>query len=190
MIGLPLAVLGLFAVIVVGSMVTVDLSVRHDVIGFLSCASLISMFASPLLIIVSPWYPLPVLFFMLIGVILSQNLVIRTMSVEFMPFYLSLSTFFMSTSLLCGIFNSEPFVYVSFRDNIHLLVFYLLSYFTLMMNATSCKATGLKKACVFDLQTPNGVGTILGIVQLVLYCYVKNVEREDSREPFIVSFHE
>ena len=44
-----------------------------------------------------------------------QNLVIRTKSVEYMPFYLSLSTFLMSTAFfLYGIFNFDPFVYVSF----------------------------------------------------------------------------
>lgn len=127
MLGLLLAVIGLFAIIVVSSLLIVDLAVRHDVIGFLSCASLISMFASPLFII---------------------NLVIRTRSVEFMPFSLSLSTFLMSTSfMLYGIFNFDPFVYI-----------------------------------------PNGIGTILGIVQLVLFCYYKNVAREDSREPLIVSY--
>lgn len=43
-----------------------------------------------------------------------QNLVIRTKSVEFMPFYLSLSTFLLSGSfLLYGLFNNDAFVYVS-----------------------------------------------------------------------------
>ncbi|KAI3769379.1 hypothetical protein L6452_00481 [Arctium lappa] len=92
MSGLLVAVFCLFAVIAIGSLLVSDLEVRHLVIGFLSCATLISMFASPLSV---------------------MNLVIQTRSVEFMPFYLSLSTFLMSTSfLLYGIFNLDPFIYV------------------------------------------------------------------------------
>ena len=46
--------------------------------------------------------------------IFSQNLVIQTRSVEFMPFYLSLSTFSMSMAFfLYGILNFDPFIYVS-----------------------------------------------------------------------------
>ena len=96
-------------------------------VEFLSCASLISMFASPLFII---------------------KLVIQTKSVEFMPFYLSLSTFLMSTSFLVyGLLNEDPFIYV-----------------------------------------PNGIGTVLGIIQLVLYFYFESKSREESREPLIVSY--
>ncbi|KAL6975571.1 Bidirectional sugar transporter sweet2, variant 2 [Sarracenia purpurea var. burkii] len=127
MLGLLLAVFGLFAVIVAGSLRISDFNVRHLLIGCLSSASLVSMFASPLFVI---------------------NLVIRTRSVEFMPFYLSLSTFLMSSAFfLYGICNFDPFVYV-----------------------------------------PNGIGTILGIVQLALFFYYKNTSREASREPLIVSY--
>ncbi|CAK9151752.1 unnamed protein product [Ilex paraguariensis] len=127
MLGLLLAVFGLFAIVVVWSLLVTDSAIRHGTIGFLSCASLISMFASPLFII---------------------KLVIQTRSVEFMPFYLSLSTFLMSTSfLLYGIFNFDPFIYV-----------------------------------------PNGIGTILGVVQLVLFSYYSNNSREDSREALIESY--
>ncbi|XP_059661392.1 bidirectional sugar transporter SWEET2 [Cornus florida] len=127
MFGLLLGIFGLFAIIVVGSLQIIDGVTRRAVIGFLSGASLISMFASPLFII---------------------NLVIRTKSVEFMPFCLSLSTFLMSTSFfLYGFFNSDPFVYV-----------------------------------------PNGIGTVLGILQLALFSYYKNASKEDSREPLLVSY--
>ncbi|KAL4555190.1 hypothetical protein LXL04_037801 [Taraxacum kok-saghyz] len=92
MSALLVAVFGLFAVIAVGSMLVIDLELRHLLIGFLSCFTLISMFASPLSV---------------------MNVVIQTKSVEFMPFYLSLSTFLMSTSfLLYGVFNFDPFIYV------------------------------------------------------------------------------
>lgn len=53
MLGLLLAVLVLFAIIVTGSLQIVDFWMRRMVVGLLSCASLISMFASPLFIIVS-----------------------------------------------------------------------------------------------------------------------------------------
>ncbi|KAL0306623.1 UNVERIFIED_CONTAM: Bidirectional sugar transporter SWEET2 [Sesamum radiatum] len=52
MLGLLVMVFGLFAVIAGGSLLIVDFEARHLTIGFISCASLISMFASPLFIIV------------------------------------------------------------------------------------------------------------------------------------------
>ncbi|GJR41333.1 hypothetical protein Tco_1058867 [Tanacetum coccineum] len=52
MSALLLGVFGLFAVIVIGSMLITDLEIRHLIIGFLSCATLISMFASPLSVMV------------------------------------------------------------------------------------------------------------------------------------------
>ncbi|KAE8718698.1 Bidirectional sugar transporter SWEET2 [Hibiscus syriacus] len=92
MLGLLLAVFGLMAIIVAGSLQIADRGTRWVFVGLLSCASLISMFASPLFII---------------------NLVIQTKSVEFMPFYLSLSTFLMSTAFfLYGVFNFDAFIYV------------------------------------------------------------------------------
>lgn len=128
MMGLLVAVCGLFAIIAIGSLQISDLFLRRTVVGLLSCFSLISMFASPLFIIVSHSKAKGVLLyqciycflfyiilcdFSLLTDIFLQNLVIRTKSVEFMPFYLSLSTFLMSTSfLLYGIFNYDPYVYV------------------------------------------------------------------------------
>ncbi|KAK6917273.1 SWEET sugar transporter [Dillenia turbinata] len=78
MTGLLLGVFCLFFAIVFVSMRYLDSHTRQLFVGYLSVASLISMFASPLFII---------------------NLVIRTRSVEYMPFYLSLSTFLMRTIL-------------------------------------------------------------------------------------------
>lgn len=127
MLGLLLAVFSLFAIIVAGSLQIVDENIRRIVVGVLSCCALISMFASPLFII---------------------NLVIQTKSVEFMPFYLSLSTFLMSTSFfIYGVFNEDLFVY-----------------------------------------GPNGIGTILGIVQLIMYFYYKSREEPKVVEPLIVSY--
>lgn len=121
-----LVVLVLFAIIVAGSLQIHDRMIRWISVGSLTVVSLISMFASPLFII---------------------NLVIQTKSVEFMPFYLSLSTFLMSTSfLLYGVLNFDAFIYV-----------------------------------------PNGIGTILGIIQLMLYLHYKKKSVQESKEPLIVS---
>lgn len=147
MLGMLVAVFGLFAVIVLGSLQISDFSLRRVVVGLISVASLISMFASPLFVIVSLFKAYPVdfytddtLFFFfpnlkiassfnrcfvyLIIIYFFQNLVIRTKSVEFMPFYLSLSTFLMSISFfLYGIFNDDAFLYVSSlqHKNVHVL---------------------------------------------------------------------
>ncbi|KAG6607945.1 Bidirectional sugar transporter SWEET2 [Cucurbita argyrosperma subsp. argyrosperma] len=127
MLGLLLAVFAIFIAIVAGSLQIANVPLRRNVVGILSCASLVSMFASPLFII---------------------NLVIRTKSVEFMPFYLSLSTFLMSVSFfLYGLFNYDLFVYA-----------------------------------------PNGIGAVLGIVQLVLYFYYSRAATEEPREPLLVSY--
>nr|QEM23331.1 bidirectional sugar transporter SWEET2 [Paeonia suffruticosa] len=92
MIGLLVAVFGLFAIIIFVSMRLFDPSSRQLFVGYLSVVSLISMFASPLFII---------------------NLVIQTKSVEYMPFYLSLSTFLMSLSFFeYGMLKNDPFIYV------------------------------------------------------------------------------
>ncbi|KAG7581973.1 SWEET sugar transporter [Arabidopsis suecica] len=99
MLGLLFVVFAVVGVIVAGSLQIPDQLTRWYFVGFLSCGSLVSMFASPLFVI---------------------NLVIRTKSVEFMPFYLSLSTFLMSASFfLYGLFNSDAFVYVSYSIAIY-----------------------------------------------------------------------
>ncbi|XP_042483858.1 bidirectional sugar transporter SWEET2a-like [Macadamia integrifolia] len=127
MLGLLLAVLSIFALIVYMSLSVLGSPMRQIFVGYLSVASLISMFASPLFIV---------------------NLVIRTKSVEFMPFYLSLSTFLMSISFFAyGMLKCDAFIYV-----------------------------------------PNGIGSVLGAVQLVLYCYYSKTSREDLRESLITSF--
>ncbi|GAU38682.1 hypothetical protein TSUD_54300 [Trifolium subterraneum] len=77
-----------------------------------------------------------------------KRLVIQTKSVEFMPFYLSLSTFLMSTSfLIYGLLSDDIFIYL-----------------------------------------PNGIGTILGMVQLILFFYYEKKSRIDAGEPLIVSY--
>ncbi|KAL5716505.1 Bidirectional sugar transporter SWEET2a [Ranunculus cassubicifolius] len=127
MIGLLLAVFGIFAVIVFVTLRFLEPDMRRVVVGYLSVASLISMFASPLFII---------------------NLVIRTRSIEFMPFYLSLSTFLMSISFFVyGVMKEDGFIYV-----------------------------------------PNGVGTLLGLAQLVLYWYYSRTSSDDRREPLMASY--
>ncbi|XAR56416.1 hypothetical protein NMG60_11036894 [Bertholletia excelsa] len=71
-----------------------------------------------------------------------KSLVIQTRSVEFMPFYLSLSIFSVNkVFFLYGILRSDPFIYV-----------------------------------------PNGIGMVLGIVQLALFYYYRNISKRDSGE--------
>lgn len=52
-----MVVLGVFAIILIGSLQIDDVIMRRFFVGVLSCASLISMFASPLFIIVSMLFP-------------------------------------------------------------------------------------------------------------------------------------
>ncbi|KAL5772086.1 hypothetical protein ACOSP7_011689 [Xanthoceras sorbifolium] len=127
MSGLLVSVFALFAIIAYVSMELLDSQASQIFVGCLTVASLISMFASPLFII---------------------KLVIKTRSVEFMPFSLSLSTFLMSLSFFAyGMFKDDPFIYV-----------------------------------------PNGIGTILGIVQLILYSHYSSKSDERSREPLLDSY--
>ncbi|XP_008784375.2 bidirectional sugar transporter SWEET2a-like isoform X2 [Phoenix dactylifera] len=126
MAGLLILVFCAFVLIICVSLELFDNGRRQMFVGYLNVASLISMFASPLFII---------------------NLVIRTRSVEFMPFYLSLSTFLMSISFFAyGMLKHDFFVYM-----------------------------------------PNGIGTILGVIQLLLYAYYSRKSREDCRLPLLVS---
>lgn len=126
MSGLLITVLCVFSLIAYVSLELFDHQRRQIFVGYLSVASLISMFASPLFII---------------------NLVIRTRSVEFMPFYLSLATFLMSISFFAyGMLLHDFFIYI-----------------------------------------PNGIGTVLGVLQLLLYAYYSRKSREESRQPLLVS---
>ncbi|KAK1554941.1 hypothetical protein Q3G72_019489 [Acer saccharum] len=127
MSGLLVSVFALFVIIAYVSMEHFDSQTRRFFVGCLSVASLISMFASPLFII---------------------KLVVKSRSVEFMPFTLSLSTFLMSLSF---------FVYGMFKDDLFIYV-------------------------------PNGIGTILGIVQLMLYYYYSSKSGQGSREPLLDSY--
>ncbi|PON54614.1 SWEET sugar transporter [Parasponia andersonii] len=146
MSGLLIAVLALFAIIVFLSTRVLHPSIRQIFVGYLSVASLISMFASPLFIIVLQSVSSTHVVFCMD--IVFQKLVIKTRSVEFMPFYLSLSTFLMSLSFSAyGMSKYDPFIYV-----------------------------------------PNGIGTILGLVQLALYYYISTTSTEESRQPLIDTY--
>ncbi|XP_074584818.1 bidirectional sugar transporter SWEET2a-like [Curcuma longa] len=124
MAAMLIAVLCAFATIIYVSLEFLDQPMRKAFVGYLSVASLISMFASPLFII---------------------NLVIRTRSVEFMPFYLSLATFLMSLSFFAyGGLLHDFFIYI-----------------------------------------PNGIGTLLGAVQLILYGYYSRKSGEESTLPLL-----
>ena len=124
MSALLVGVFCIFALIVFVTLKLMEGRVQRHFIGYLSVASLISMFASPLFII---------------------NLVIRTKSVEFMPFYLSLATFLMSISFFgYGMLLHDFFIYI-----------------------------------------PNGIGTVLAIIQLLLYANYSKKSREESTLPLL-----
>ncbi|XP_044462417.1 bidirectional sugar transporter SWEET2a-like [Mangifera indica] len=127
MSGFLIAVFALFGIIVFVSLKFFYTDERRAFVGYLSVASLISMFASPLFVI---------------------QLVIKSRSVEYMPFYLSLSTFLMSLSFFVyGMLKDDPFI-----------------------------------------SLPNGIGTLLGIVQLMLYAHYSSKSGESSRQPLLDSY--
>ncbi|PHU18979.1 Bidirectional sugar transporter SWEET2a [Capsicum chinense] len=120
MLGLLLGVFAAFAAVISISICLFQPPNRQTFVGYLSVLSLISMFASPLFII---------------------NLVIRTRSVEYMPFYLSLATFLMSLSFFAyGMLKQDAFIYV-----------------------------------------PNGIGGVLGAIQLILYWRYSRPNEEPTR---------
>ncbi|OEL29744.1 Bidirectional sugar transporter SWEET2a [Dichanthelium oligosanthes] len=165
--GLLAAVFVVFGLIMYVSLALLDHKTRQTFVGYLSVASLIFMFASPLSIIVSSYKLNTIILHVLICCDLTtfllghsddpyslfsstlawQNLVIRTKSVEYMPFYLSLSMFLMSVSFFVyGVLLHDFFIYI-----------------------------------------PNGIGTILGIIQLLLYAYFKKGSGEEARLPLLVT---
>ncbi|XP_019416247.1 PREDICTED: bidirectional sugar transporter SWEET1-like [Lupinus angustifolius] len=107
-IGLFTSVLAVFSIVVFVSLFALHDNSRKVFCGFASAICSIIMYGSPLSI---------------------MRLVIRTKSVEFMPFYLSLSVFLCGTSwFIFGLLGRDPF-----------------------------------------LAVPNGVGSALGAIQLILY---------------------
>ncbi|KAL0921119.1 hypothetical protein M5K25_008156 [Dendrobium thyrsiflorum] len=126
MCGMLIGVFAIFGLITFLSLQMFDHQSRQIFVGYINVASLISMFASPLFII---------------------NLVIKTKSVEFMPFHLSLATFLMSISFFAyGLLLRDFFIYI-----------------------------------------PNGLGSVLGIIQLLLYGHYREKSREDYTLPLFVS---
>ncbi|XVF40238.1 hypothetical protein PTKIN_Ptkin01aG0096000 [Pterospermum kingtungense] len=92
MLGFLISVLTTFALVIYVSLRFLNSPSRQLFVGYLSVASLISMFASTLLII---------------------NLAIKMRSVEYMPFSLSLATFLMSLAFfIYGMFKHDAFIYV------------------------------------------------------------------------------
>jgi solute carrier family 50 (sugar transporter) len=133
--GLLALIVCVFALIVHTSLAFFDHPVRRLFVGAVSMASLISMFASPLAVMVrlnlhhellsNQEHVLIVFCCCFLGV---QGLVIRTECVEFMPFYLSLSTFLMSASFaLYGLLLHDFFIYVRPRSSFRITFALLLN---------------------------------------------------------------
>lgn len=113
-----------FALIAHASIAFFDQPLRQLFVGSVSMASLVSMFASPLAVMVRMPFQGAVYTsrstcvshrrFFACFVFAVQGVVVRTECVEFMPFYLSLSTFLMSASFaVYGLLLRDFFIYVS-----------------------------------------------------------------------------
>jgi solute carrier family 50 protein (sugar transporter) len=117
------------------------------------------------------------------SVIVWQNLVIRTKSVEYMPFYLSLSMFLMSASFFgYGVLLRDFFIYVRFT--------FPICWLNLLLGLEGCLTACLLVVLILFVslfQIPNGIGTILGIVQLMLYAYFRKGSSEEAKLPLLVT---
>lgn len=98
-----------------------------------------------------------------------------------MPFYLSLSMFLMSVSFFAyGMLLHDFFIYVRFLfPNVGCC-------FCLEGWLTSCLVPALL-LLICRLQIPNGIGTVLGIIQLLLYAYFSKRSKEEARLPLLVT---
>ncbi|XP_010921715.2 bidirectional sugar transporter SWEET1a, partial [Elaeis guineensis] len=113
MLGLFALVVTLFAAVALASLLFLHGQTRKLFCGFAAAVFSICMYASPLFV---------------------MRLVIRTKSVEFMPFFLSLFVFLCGTSwFIFGLLGHDPFISV-----------------------------------------PNGCGSVLGAMQLILYAIYRN----------------
>ncbi|KAK7282648.1 hypothetical protein RIF29_11590 [Crotalaria pallida] len=121
-LGLFTAVLAVFSVVVFVSLFALHANSRKLFCGFAAAIFSIIMYGSPLSI---------------------MRLVIRTKSVEFMPFFLSLFVFLCGTSwFIFGLLGRDPFVAV-----------------------------------------PNGVGSALGAMQLILYFIYRDNKGAPKKQP-------
>lgn len=113
---------------------------------------------------------------------------IRTRSVEFMPFYLSLATFLMSISFFAyGMLLHDFFIYVRTLKILDVLIRF---WYSRSLNFRFTEWYHFQQLIIIRVecasQIPNGIGTVLGVVQLLLYAYYsKSVE--ESRLPLVAS---
>lgn len=121
MVGLLLLVLSVFASVAIISVLALHGQTRKLFCGFAATVFSICMYASPLAI---------------------MRLVIRTKSVEYMPFFLSLFVFLCGSSwFIYGLLGHDPFITV-----------------------------------------PNGFGSALGALQLILYAIYRKNKRDGSTD--------
>ncbi|CAN6346771.1 unnamed protein product [Urochloa humidicola] len=122
MLGLASAVAAVFAAVVLVSMLALRHEKRKLLCGIAATVCSICMYGSPLSIMVRKPRPF------------GARLVVKTKSVEYMPFLLSLAVFLCGTSwFVYGLLGRDPFVAI-----------------------------------------PNGCGSFLGAVQLILYAIYRN----------------
>lgn len=117
--GLFLSVLALFATIALVSILALHDYKRKLLCGYAAVIFSIIMYGAPLSVMVSlylifssaPPHPTPNLS---LNLMCMQRMVIKTKSVEYMPFFLSLCVFLCGTSwFIYGLIGKDPFIYVS-----------------------------------------------------------------------------
>jgi solute carrier family 50 (sugar transporter) len=100
-----------------------------------------------------------------------QHKVITTKSVEYMPFFLSLVSFLNGVCWTAyALIRFDPYVTVS----------------TCVQEKSSCLCMQFPKlnhmSCSrYIMQIPNGLGTLSGLIQLILYaCYYKSTPKKEK----------
>lgn len=189
---LLIGIFGVFAIILFASLFLLDRPTRHVLVGFLTCASLISMFASPLFIIVSFFCTNNILFVLSFWIMLSYHV----------SKYNHANSVYLFTEIgdpdkECWIhavlplpFNicNEFILYGVWDLQFWPLCLCKLSYPSLLLHEALVFLCDMLKLFLFNFQVPNGIGTILGTVQLSLFLYYERKDTDHSREPLIESF--
>ncbi|KAK2989909.1 hypothetical protein RJ640_019492 [Escallonia rubra] len=147
--GLLIFVLGMFSAIAFISIFALHGQKRKLLCGYAATVFSIIMYASPLSV---------------------MRTVIKTNSVEFMPFFLSLFVFLCGTSwFIFGLLEKDNFVAVSIFPESNLENFVPLSRSGLIDVETCPNSFRLIEFLKTVVQVPNGFGSGLGAIQLILY---------------------
>ena len=197
---LLMAIFGVFAIILSASLFLLDRPTRHLIVGFLTCASLISMFASPLFIIVSFFCLCNFLFVSVLRfcIILSYHLIIYANTIMLTRCIFFHRDWWFEQRVLNSCPFTSPFqhsrwVYHSCCMESSILTPSYMWVFIPIFAFIWALVLFLWVICLiyaplFKFQVPNGIGTILGSVQLLLFLYYERKDTDHTREPLIESF--